>query len=807
MLKVDRRKVIDVMRSLLITLLLALVFSPVTVAQQNQRRSNLPASGTAARGLPRSTPERQGVSSAELLAFIEAADAEIDAMHSFMLVRHGSVVAEAWWAPYDAETPHILYSLSKSFTSTAVGLAIAEGKFTLDDEVLKFFPEEAPASPSPNLRAMRVRDLLRMATGHQTEPQIRRAEPDAPRETWVKRFLSHPVPFKPGTHFLYNSPATYMLSAIVQKTTGQKVLDYLRPRLFEPLGIENPTWVESPEGVSAGAYGLMVRTEDIARFGQLYLQKGVWKGKRLIPAEWVEEATARQVSNGSSPRSDWDQGYGYQFWRSRHNSYRGDGAFGQYCMVLPELDAVVAITSGVRDMQRVMNLVWDRLLPALKAKPLPDDRAAQQRLKAKLSTLTMRLPAGQARAQLAERISGKWYEFAENDRGIKALSLDFSSNPPALAVRTASGEVRTRIGIDSWVEGRDGFANGLERFLSVPERPLIAAAGAWTADDVFTLKLVLSETPFYSTINLKFAGDRLLLDSEHNVAFGGTKLPQLVGQPAGLANSAAAAPAREGEIRLLVRVDDMGAAQSINEACIKSYRDGVAKSVEVIVPGPWFLDAVRLLKENPGLDVGVHLALTSEWERVKWGPLTHAPSLVDANGYFRPMTRQRQDFPPDTGFLDANPKPEEVERELRAQIETAIRHLGKRVTHVSSHMGAATATPELRSITARLAKEYGLRMEITGMKFAGGFGNSTFTPEQRERALLDLIEKLEPGQWMTLEHPAFDTSEMRNIGHKGYENVAADRVGVLHALTSARVKEAIARRGIRLISYADIAVE
>jgi predicted glycoside hydrolase/deacetylase ChbG (UPF0249 family) len=267
-------------------------------------------------------------------------------------------------------------------------------------------------------------------------------------------------------------------------------------------------------------------------------------------------------------------------------------------------------------------------------------------------------------------------------------------------------------------------------------------------------------------------------------------------------------PAREGEIRLLVRADDMGAAQAINEACIKSARDGVATSVEVIVPGPWFLDAVRLLKENPGLDVGVHLTLTSEWERVKWRPLTHAPSLVDADGYFRPATRQRPDFPPGTGFVEAGPKLEEVERELRAQIEAARRHLGKQVSHVSAHMLAAAATPELRELTERLAKEYGLRLEAGGrMKHAGWFGDNTSSGEQREQALVDLVEKLEPGLWLIVEHPGFDTPEMRNIGHKGYENVAADRAAVTNAFTSAKVKEVVARRKIRLVSYADLAAD
>jgi len=192
--------------------------------------------------LPRSTPEAQGISSAAVLAFVDEADQKIDHLHSFMLVRHGHVVAEGWWGPYDANTRHELYSLSKSFTSTAVGLAIADGKVSLDDPVLKFFPDDAPAEPSNNLKAMRVRDLLCMSTGHQIEPRLQAA-----KESWVKTFLAQPVPHKPGTHFLYNTAATYMQSAIVQKVTGQTVLDYLRPRLFEPLGIENPTWGTSPK--------------------------------------------------------------------------------------------------------------------------------------------------------------------------------------------------------------------------------------------------------------------------------------------------------------------------------------------------------------------------------------------------------------------------------------------------------------------------------------------------------------------------------------------------------------------------------
>ncbi len=334
--------------------------------------------------LPRSSPEAQGISSEAIQAFVEAADQQIHSIHSFMLVRHGHVVAESWWKPQSAETPHVMHSLSKSFTSTAVGLAIAEGKLSLDDEVLKFFPEDLPSEASKNLKAMRVRDLLTMSVGHQSEAAIR----DAKDSTWTKFFLAHPVPHKPGTHFVYNTPASYMLSAIVQKVTGETVLDYLRPRLLDPLGIQKFSWGTSPQGITLGGFGLFLRTEDIAKFGQLYLQKGKWQGKQLILTSWVDAATARQTSNGSNPKSDWDQGYGFQFWRCRHNAYRGDGANGQYCIVMPDQDVVIAITANTGNMQLPLDLIWDKLLPAMKPAALPENADALNKLKQTLTNLS-----------------------------------------------------------------------------------------------------------------------------------------------------------------------------------------------------------------------------------------------------------------------------------------------------------------------------------------------------------------------------------------------------------------------------------
>jgi CubicO group peptidase (beta-lactamase class C family) len=474
----------------------------------------LASSPGAAANLPRSGPEAQGVSSPAVLAFVEAADKDIDSLHSFMLVRHGHVVAEGWWAPYAAGTPHSLFSLSKSFTSTAVGIAAGEGKLSPDDPVLKFFPDEAPADPGANLKAMRLTDLLRMSTGQQTEP------PRRPGEVWAKTFLAHQVPFKPGTHFLYNTSATYMLSAAVQKATGQTTLDYLKPRLFDPLGIENPTWEVSPQGVSVGGYGLSVRTEDIAKFGQLYLQKGKWHGKQLVPEAWVEAATARQTSNGSNPKSDWDQGYGYQFWRCRHGAYRGDGAFGQYCVVLPEQDAVIAITAGLRDMQAVLNLVWDKLLPGLKSSPLAPDEAAQTKLAHTLKGLGLRMPVGKG---TPPKGADRKFAFPANDRKFESVSLEPGKDGAVTLVARIDGAER-RIGC-----GRGAWQKGKAAWGRIPEQPT-ASAGAWTTDDTFTAKVCFVETPFVVTLRLKFTGDEVRVESEMNVGFGPGKEAPLVGK-------------------------------------------------------------------------------------------------------------------------------------------------------------------------------------------------------------------------------------------------------------------------------------
>jgi CubicO group peptidase (beta-lactamase class C family) len=476
--------------------------------------------------LPRSTPEEQGVSSSRLLEYVAQLDRQVDGMHSVMILRHGSVIAEGWWTPYKAESRHTMYSLSKSFTSTAVGLAQAEGKLSVDDTVVSFFPELVPPNASANLKAMRVRDLLAMSTGHHNEDI---SKFDYMSEDAVKQFLAIPVAHKPGTHFVYNTPGSFMLSAIVQKATGQSVLDYLQPRLFKPLGIDDPIWDAGKTGINLGGFGLHIRTEDIAKFGLLYLREGQWQGKELLPKSWVRAASTRQTSNGSNPKSDWDQGYGYQFWRCRNGAFRGDGAFGQYCVVMPEQDAVLAITSGVRDMQKVLDVTWDHLLPALKenAAAVAKDEGAQKRLAEKLAALTLRAIEGEKGSTVAEHAAAKLFKFESNPAGLETVAIRQSGDGTTFAARVNGKDYKFDCAPGKWRQGKFAWA-GISALESEREEPA-AASGAWNGN-VFTVKIAFTETPYVLTLKMDFSGDALTVEPEMNVAFAAAKKAALMGR-------------------------------------------------------------------------------------------------------------------------------------------------------------------------------------------------------------------------------------------------------------------------------------
>ncbi|MBL0745864.1 serine hydrolase domain-containing protein [Chryseolinea lacunae] len=465
---------------------------------------------TAADKADVATPESLGISSQAILNFIEAAEKERkDELHSFVLLRHGQIAAQGWWNPYNPDTPQQLFSLSKSFTSTAIGIAQAEGLLNINDKVISFFPDETPKEPSDNLNAMRIRDLLTMTTGHNDDATDRMMQDTT---GWLKGFLSLPVEHKPGTHFVYNSAATYMLSAIIQKKSGKTLFDYLTPRLFEPMGIEHASWETSPAGINIGGWGLKVRTADIARLGQLYLQKGMWEGKQLVPAAWVEDATKKQTSNGSNPDSDWEQGYGYQFWRCRHDLYRGDGAFGQYCIVFPKQDAVLAITSGTNDMGAIMNLVWDHLLPAMSEQPVAENTNAFTALQKKLGDLNLSIIKGTAVSPHIETMSNHAYTLQQNPDGFASITFDLKPDAPVITFSMPDKSFTIPV-------GNGALKTGTYIVPFVGETP-VASSGAWISPDTLLFRTYFYETPLYFTHKVAFNKNDITIFRTGNLEFG-----------------------------------------------------------------------------------------------------------------------------------------------------------------------------------------------------------------------------------------------------------------------------------------------
>jgi len=337
----------------------------------NNRGIDLISYNDHLKALPRSTPENEMVIPENFDVYLKAVAESKQELHSLMVLRHGKVVYEKWFGENGPRKNHPLWSVSKTFTATAIGFAVAEKRLTVNDKVISYFREELPKEVAPYLADLEIRDLLTMSVGHEKDPTNDIRKENA---SWEELFLATPIKFEPGTKFVYNSLATYMLSAIIQRVTGEKVLDYLYPRLFRPLGITGAVWESSPTGVNCGGWGLHVKTEDMAKLGQFFLQKGKWNGEQLLPEIWFEEATRAHITqppvwfpkNGNPKNSDWVQGYGFQMWRCRHNAYRADGANGQFIIVLPDQDAVVVTTANIQDMQAEINLIWKHLLPAFK---------------------------------------------------------------------------------------------------------------------------------------------------------------------------------------------------------------------------------------------------------------------------------------------------------------------------------------------------------------------------------------------------------------------------------------------------------
>ncbi|MGN0854273.1 MAG: serine hydrolase domain-containing protein [Kiritimatiellia bacterium] len=486
------------------------------------------ASLAMAAPLPHATPESQGVDSAAILRWVEAASA-MEAVHSFVLVRHGKVIAEGAWAPYALDRPHQLYSHSKSFTATAVGFLVDDGKLDLDELVCEIFPEKFPADADARMRMLRVRDLLTMNTGCRDSDYPRRQ----PNESdWVKSFFRTPTGVNPGTRYRYDSCATHVLAAIVEKRTGRKLMDFLDERLFRPLDFGTIYSHTSPTGVACGGWGMYARTPDLAKFGLLYLNEGAWNGRQILSRDWVRLASAKQTMSGfppaRTPITDWTSGYGFQFWRCRHNAYRADGSHGQFTVIMPDQDAVLSTTSCIVDMGRLLQITWDILLPAMTAEPRAENPAAQAALAATARALTLPVVAGAPLA--AHALPTETFAFADNRRGYETIRLVRSAQGLVghLTVK-GIGEETFPIGDGVWAAGAIHVCEKGRTFENLgdllDEQP-VSASGAWTAPNRYSLKLLFTDQAHRLVLDFVCKDGAWTLVGEH-VGLGGCRLSAL----------------------------------------------------------------------------------------------------------------------------------------------------------------------------------------------------------------------------------------------------------------------------------------
>nr|WP_256841958.1 serine hydrolase domain-containing protein [Ornithinimicrobium cryptoxanthini] len=441
-----------------------------------------------------------------------------------MVVRGGDVVAEGWWAPYGRDLLHQVNSVSKTVVGTAVGLAIDEGRLALDDLVVSFFPNELPPELGEGVQRMRVVDLLTMTTGHEEETTDRMVTDT--EGNFVRGFLALPLEHEPGTHFKYNSGASYMLSAIVRAATGETFMDYLQPRLFKPLGIEGSTSLTCPRGIPLGFAGWSGTTEHLAKLALLHLQGGEWRGRRILSREWVDAATSSQTRSGLDlyevqrdpqrfayyPRerenNEYAQGYGYHIWRGRHGSYRASGAFGQFAVVLPELDAVVVTTANEPDTHRVMDKVWKHILPAFDRGDASAD--ADATLAARLASLELPRPASHVRP---EAMAGTALRFTmePNFFGVTDAEFLFSEKTCTLRLVHGAGAVELVAGTGGWHDGVLAMPAPLSsNFLSwapgMRAEPY-AAACHWQDEHSLVLLVNYTDSPLTDTITCEFTED------------------------------------------------------------------------------------------------------------------------------------------------------------------------------------------------------------------------------------------------------------------------------------------------------------
>jgi len=467
-------------------------------------------------GLPRARPEDEGLAPGVVGAFLDdvaAAGLELD---SFMLCRRGKVIAEGWWWPYAPARPHMMHSLTKSVTVSAVGMAVAEGRFALTDKVISFFPEHLPAQVSDNLAAMTVRDLLTMRTGQAIETSGSVWRPL--KTSWVAEFYKIPVVYKPGAKFVYTSAATYMLSAIITKTTGQRLRDYLEPRFFQPLGITDVHWDMGPENINPGANGLSWRTADIVKLCMLYAQQGRWNGRQLLPADWIAQATRRQDGN---------EDYGFQWWIGPGDAYYALGLFSQVGLVFPHHDVVLAFTAAIDESRHIMPIVWKHFPSAFADGPIPRQDAAWAALRERTAHLRLLPPLIPTTSPLEQRLSGRRFAVAPNEDGVEAVAFRFADGRCVFTQIDGRGEHTVQAGLRDWIEGSTTMTGAKLHHEYEPDSMPVVAGARWTRPDTLEMTWQFVESAFRDKVVCRFDGETMTLDRSVNVNSAALERPTL----------------------------------------------------------------------------------------------------------------------------------------------------------------------------------------------------------------------------------------------------------------------------------------
>lgn len=465
-------------------------------------------------GIVRDTPENHRLSSKALLDFFTQIEQLRLEVNSFMLLQDGRATAQFWRKPYTMNSPQLLFSLSKSFTSIAVGIARDYGYLNLQDKVIAFFPSKLPNRISSNLAKMTIHHLLSMNAGHHDNIySIVAAEQD-----WVKTFLALEVEHEPGSYYRYSTHSTYMLSAIIEQATGQSLVDFLMPKLFEPLGIPRPSWETCPMGTAAGGMGLSLSTESIAKFGQMLLNQGMYEGRRIVSESYIAVATAEQSDNRlmGEGRVDSVQGYGYQFHLCRDGCYRGDGSFGQLCFVAPEQQIVIAATASFNNMgelQALLDLVYAHIIQQVgRAGPCsPEDQAE---LEQRLSSMSCTIPIFKPAPDFMRQVNNYCYIMDENPQGLTKIS--FFLQEERLQLHMLYGDDREdRLAFDftKAVHTKSVFTKDLSMQLQE-----VVTHASWQQDNTLQLTMMYIETPYRVIYTIVFKEKAIDLHFNINVS-------------------------------------------------------------------------------------------------------------------------------------------------------------------------------------------------------------------------------------------------------------------------------------------------